>query len=126
MGGRTKQKPKAHCKKKEYKRGHDTKRRGRDLNQIQDDIIKIEASGKPLTIVFDDDLPGGGQFYCVETGRHFINKDSLDKHKKSRMYRRRLKELKEEQYSQQSADLAAGKTIEHLPPAHPKDDLMTN
>lgn len=126
----------------EYKRKHDTKRRGRDLDQIQDDIRNAEASGKSVEFSFDDDLPGyplllgllfcriisrwsiprlgtlpmapsnccyhgpglceklvkffalavrsgGGQFYCVETGKHFVSLDALSKHKKSRFYRRR-------------------------------------
>ena len=44
-------------KLKKYKRGHDLKRRGRDLDQIQDDKMKIEE-GKPMVFKFDDDLPG--------------------------------------------------------------------
>lgn len=64
------------------------KRRGRDLDQVHDDKKKIEE-GKPMSFKFDDDLPGGGQFYVWETGHHFINQDAVDKHKKCRMYRRR-------------------------------------
>ena len=46
----------------------DGRRRGRDLNQIQDDIKRVETTGKMKSFAFDDDLPGGGQFYCLETG----------------------------------------------------------
>lgn len=109
-----------HAKKKEYKRGHDTKRRGRDLDQIQDDLRKTSETGRPMTFGFDDDLPGGGQFYCVETGQHFIDLGALNAHKKSRFYRRRLKEIKEEQYTQRLSEMASGKTVERLPPAHPE------
>lgn len=35
MPGRTKSKPGAHCKKKQYKRSHATKCRSRDIDQIQ-------------------------------------------------------------------------------------------
>lgn len=62
--GRTKQKPKAHAKIKKYKRSRDTKRRDRDVDQVFDDIKRAEALG-PQVIPFDDDLPGGGQFYCA-------------------------------------------------------------
>ena len=65
-------------------------------------------------------IAGGGQFYVWETGRHFISADAVMKHKKSRMYRRRLEELKQEQYTQGVAEMAAGKTKEVLPPAHPE------
>ena len=32
---------------------------------------------------------GGGQFYCVETGKHFLDQHALDSHKKSREFKRR-------------------------------------
>jgi len=57
-----------HTKNKQYKRGHDLKRRGRDLDQVQDDMKKVDdKTGKPVVsiIKFDDDLPGlmiGHQF----------------------------------------------------------------
>jgi bud site selection protein 20 len=54
----------------------------------------------------------------VETGKHFADAKALADHKKSRYYKRRCKELKEEQYNQDSADAAAGMTKEVLPPAH--------
>jgi bud site selection protein 20 len=119
--GRTKSRPKAHAKLKKYKRGHDTKRRGRDLDQIQDDMEKTNADGIPsiAKVAFDDDLPGGGQFYVWETGKHFQSLGASKAHKKSRMFKRRLKELKEEKYSQSVAEAAAGKSKELLPPAHP-------
>jgi len=36
------------------------KRRGRDLDQIQDDMKKVDEAGVPIVskIAFDDDLPG--------------------------------------------------------------------
>ena len=86
--GRTKQKPGAHCKIKKYKRGRDTKRRcvdarlavpagrrrdacaraprNRDVDQIFDDVKRIETVG-PQVIPYDEDLPGGGQFYCARS-----------------------------------------------------------
>lgn len=113
--GRTKQKPKAHAKIKKYKRSRDTKRRDRDVDQVFDDIKRAEALG-PQVIPFDDDLPGGGQFYCVETGKHFADQKGLDDHKKSRAYKRRVKELKEDtKYSQTEAEIAAGMSVEVLP-----------
>ena len=63
---------------------------------------------------FDEDLPGGGQFYCKETDRHFINAQALAAHKKSKRYRRALKQLREKIYTHDEADAAAGKTKEPL------------
>jgi bud site selection protein 20 len=83
---------------------------------VQDDVVS-----KPPPMPFDDELPGGGQFYCIVTGKHFIDARALSLHQKSRFYKRRLKELKEEsKYTQQDADFGAGMTREKLPPAHGK------
>mmetsp|Transcript_40788 Transcript_40788/g.57345 ORF Transcript_40788/g.57345 Transcript_40788/m.57345 type:complete len:123 (+) Transcript_40788:34-402(+) len=92
--------------------------RAKDTDQIQEEIEKAEANGKPIKFDYDDDLPGGGQFYCVETGKHFTDAKALADHKKSRYYKRRCKELKEEKYSQDFADWAGGMSKEKLPPAH--------
>ena len=74
-----------------------------------------EATGQKTAFEWDDDLPGarararavsrsrvprvarsqirdaagGGQFYCVETGKHFLDQHALDSHKKSREFKRR-------------------------------------
>ena len=112
--------PGARSKNKQYKRKTWLSRRVKDTNQIQDEIEKSEETGKPIKFEYDDELPGGGQFYCVETGKHFTDAKALADHKKSRYYKKRCKELKEEKYTQQTADWAAGMTKEKLPPAHPK------
>ena len=94
--------------------------RAKDTDQIQDEIEKAKETGKPIGFDYDDELPGGGQFYCVETGKHFQDSKALEDHKKSRYYKRRCKEIKEERYNQKVAEWAAGMTAEKLPPAHPK------
>ena len=55
---------------------------------------------------------------AAKTARHFADAKALVDHKKSRYYKRRCKELKEEKYTQASAELAGGMTKEKLPPAH--------
>ena len=115
-GHRTKSKPGSGSKIKKYKRGRDTKRRRRDVEQVFDDMTKKEQleTAQP----FDDDLPGCGQFYCVETTQYFVDQKALDDHKKSRAYKRRVKELREETpFTQKDAEAAAGMTKERLPSA---------
>lgn len=114
-------------KLKKYKRKTWLSRRAKDTDQIQDEIEKIQETGKPVAaaatggdLEYDDELPGGGQFYCIETGKHFTDAKALADHKKSRYYKRRVKELKEEKYTQSTAEWAAGMSKEKLPPAHPK------
>lgn len=106
---------------KKYKKKMWLCRRAQDTDQIQDEIQKAAETGKPIQFTYDDELPGGGQFYCVETGKHFTDAKALADHKRSRYYKRRCKELKEEKYSQDVAEWAAGMTKEEdLPPAHPR------
>lgn len=121
----------ARSKKKQYKRKIWLCNRDKDIDQIQDELEhKSEKGslpagvGKPET--YDDELPGGGQFYCEETARYFSDAHSLAMHKKTKFYKRRVKQLKEEKYTQDEADRAAGMTKEMLPPAHKReeDDAM--
>lgn len=113
--------PGARSKIKKYKRKTWLCNRAKDTDQIQDEIEKAQETGQPAgQVPYDDELPGGGQFYCVETGKHFADAKGLADHKKSRYYKRRVKELKEEKYTQDMAEWAAGMTKEELPPAHSK------
>jgi len=50
-------------KNKQYKKQHDVKRRRKDIDQIQDEIKKVETTGEPIAFELDDDLPGQYQ-YC--------------------------------------------------------------
>lgn len=71
-----------------------------------------------MSFELDDDLPGLGQFYCTQCARHFADDLSLSRHLVTKDHKRRLKDVAQQQYSQREADLAAGKTVEVLPPAH--------
>ena len=59
----------ARSKVKKYKKKTWLCNRAKDTDQIQDEIEKAKETGKPIQFEFDDELPGGGQFYCVETGK---------------------------------------------------------
>jgi len=117
--GRTARKPGAQTSKKKYKRKVWLCNRDKDIDQIQDELEKSKERGEPIAIPYDDELPGGGQFYCEETGKHFIDAKALADHKKTKFYKRRLKALKEEKFTQATSEWAAGMTKEKLPPAHP-------
>jgi bud site selection protein 20 len=112
----------ARSKNKQYKRKVWLCNRDKDIDQIQDEFEKQAESGIPvaeqIVPAYDDELPGGGQFYCPETARHFISAKALEDHKRTKFYKRRVKELQEEKYTQGTADWAAGKSKEKLPPAH--------
>ena len=44
----------------------------------------------------DEDLPGFAQFYCISCGRHFISKNALVSHSKTKFHKRMKKRLKTE------------------------------
>ena len=116
--GHTSRKKGGRNKIKKYKKKTWLCHRAKDTDQIQDEIAKSIETSKPIAFDYNDDLPGGGQFYCVETAKHFADAKGLADHKKSRYYKRRCKELKEKKYNQDVADWAGGMTKEKLPPAH--------
>eukprot|EP00002_Diphylleia_rotans_P013692 TRINITY_DN2671_c0_g1_i1.p1 TRINITY_DN2671_c0_g1~~TRINITY_DN2671_c0_g1_i1.p1 ORF type:complete len:135 (-),score=29.10 TRINITY_DN2671_c0_g1_i1:178-582(-) len=99
------------------KRPHNNKRavykskrlhiRKKDLDQIQHDL-KPENVSKILAQPIDADLPGLGQFYCIECSRYFVNEISLKEHKESKVHKRRVEELKVPAYTQDDAEWAAG------------------
>lgn len=117
--GRTRNKISRQTKKKTYKKRHDVKHRRKDIDQIQEDLKRVESTGtlKVGVDVFehDDDLPGLGQYFCISCARHFTDEKSYNTHVASKLHKRRLKDLAQEQYTHTEADAAAGMTKEVLP-----------
>ncbi|VDM14571.1 unnamed protein product [Wuchereria bancrofti] len=61
------------------------KRKGKDMDQIIEEIRSEKRRCFTVRqINFDLDLPGDGQFYCVECDRHFIDEKSLRSHRSSK------------------------------------------
>lgn len=74
---------------------------------------KVTTTTTTAAATYDPDLPGGGLYYCHETGRHFMSQDALDQHRRGKAYKKRVKELlKGDPYSQSEAEAAAGMTKE--------------
>ncbi len=84
------------------------KRRGRDIDQIQDDLKALSAGAKALDEYKDADAPGGGAFYCVPCARHFVSAAVLSLHCATKPHKKRVKICAEEPYSQKEADAGAG------------------
>lgn len=57
-----------------------------------------------------EDLPALGQHYCVECAKWFESETNLGKHAKGKPHKRRVRQLKEEPYSQKEAEAAVGLT----------------
>ncbi len=90
MGRVSNRRKNADSKKKGFKKSRITKRRARDIDQIQDDLQHVKQGISKLVgekVKFNEDLPGGGLYYCIESGRHFANQKALDAHRKSKRLR---------------------------------------
>jgi len=87
------QRPKGHKPNKDKRRAWRTKRRTKDLDQIYD-----ELQGPPIALPVDHDLPGKGQFLCVSCSRYFINEETLKSHFKTKVHKKRLKNLQTKPY----------------------------
>ena len=59
---------------------------------------------------YNEDLPGGGQFYCMFTGRHFESAEALARHQKTKQFKRDRKRVLNgpAPHEQHDADAAAG------------------
>jgi hypothetical protein len=105
--------------KKKYR----TKRRTRDIDQIAEDLEIPEKRQKLENQPFDLDLPGGGQHYCIQCARHFIDSHSLTEHDRSKAHKKRLKDLLETPYSIEESERAGGHGS-YIIPEKPKDKVQ--
>jgi len=85
-----------------------TRRRLRDLDQISEDLRSPKHLEQHKNTKAAEDLPGLGQFYCVECAKWFESEHSLVTHRKGSTHKRRVKALKDEPYTQKEAEAAIG------------------
>ncbi|XP_068125309.1 zinc finger protein 593 [Hyperolius riggenbachi] len=94
-------------KKKNIAKLWKTKRRVKDIDQIHEDM-RPENAKSLLKQKIDYDLPGNAQHYCLHCARYFVDMKTLKEHFKTKVHKRRLKQLSEEPYTQEEAERAAG------------------
>jgi len=85
-----------------------TKRRTRDLDQIHADLHSTKHLTQFKNSKVVEDLPGLGQFYCVECSKFFESDHNLTEHCRGKNHKRRVRMLKEEPYSQKEAEAVTG------------------
>ncbi|KAK5172927.1 uncharacterized protein LTR77_003049 [Saxophila tyrrhenica] len=90
-----------------------TRRSTRGLDQVHADVASKKHLQQHLDTHAPEDLPGFGQHYCVECAKFFESQTNLDKHTKGKPHKRRLRQLKDEPYSQKEAEAAAGLTTDN-------------
>ena len=106
MGGPYKRK-KYHYGDTHLKKQWRTKRRVKDLDQIDSDLVP-ENSKKLLNQPVDLDKAGNGQFYCVHCAKDMIDTRAFQDHIKGKPHKRRLHALKTEPYTIEESERAAG------------------
>ncbi|RDL30445.1 C2H2 and C2HC zinc finger [Venustampulla echinocandica] len=101
-----------------------TRRRTRDVDQVSADLrsprhLELHKATKAV-----EDLPGLGQYYCVECAKWFESDHSLVTHRKGSTHKRRLKLLKEGAYTQKEAEAAVGLRTDNGPRQAAKDNTQ--
>lgn len=90
-----------------------TRRHTRDLDQIHADLHQEKHLLRYTETKAPEDLPGLGQWYCVECAKWLESENNFEAHKKSKPHKKRVRQLKEEPYSQKEAEAAAGYTTDN-------------
>merc|ERR1711957_13325 len=85
-------------KNKQFQKIRKTKRRVKDIDEIQTDLMPQNIV-KMQVQKLDEDLPGLGQFYCVFCARYFINPASLKTHFTSKEHKKQIKRSNEPMYT---------------------------
>lgn len=88
-----------------------TKRRTRDLDLVYDDVSSPDTIRRLKNQEIDETKPGLGQYYCVECAKYFESTVALDRHRKSKIHKRRVKALKQRPYTPLEAEAASGLNV---------------
>lgn len=85
-----------------------TKRRTRDLDLIYNDLSSKESIMRLKNQPLDETKAGLGQYYCIECAKYFENQESLDRHTKGKVHKRRARELRQRPYTNLESEAATG------------------
>lgn len=93
---------------KKYK----TRRKKRDVDEVFEDLTSAEKIQRLKHQQYDEDKPGLGQYYCLQCSRYFQDNHSLAHHQKSKVHKRRVRDLRVNPYSTLEAEAASGLNLE--------------
>ncbi|OTA99953.1 hypothetical protein M426DRAFT_246403 [Hypoxylon sp. CI-4A] len=85
-----------------------TRRKTRDLDQIKADLLSPKHLAQFKETKAPEDLPDLGRWYCTECAKWFESEVNLVVHRKGKPHKRRVKQLREEPYTQKEAEAAVG------------------
>lgn len=95
-------------------RKYKTKRRTKDLDLIHDDLSSVHTIENLKHQGFDEDKPGMGQYYCIHCARYFQDNKALKQHLKTKVHKRRVKQLNANPYTTLEAEAATGLNLERF------------
>lgn len=103
-----------------------TRRWRRALDQIHADLHDPKHLAQHKDSKVAEDLPGLGLHYCIECAKWFENDNNLVAHRKGKPHKRRVRQLKDDPYTQKEAEAAVGLTTDNgkRPEAMAVDDFM--
>merc|ERR1711939_133043 len=90
-----------------------TRRHTRDLDQIHADLHSRRHLEQHIQQYDEAELPALGLFYCIPCAKHFESETNYVKHEKGKPHKRRVRQLKEEPYTQKEAEAAVGLTTDN-------------
>ncbi|KIM88435.1 hypothetical protein PILCRDRAFT_814330 [Piloderma croceum F 1598] len=97
-----------HRAQRDVHRASRTRARTKDLDQIQLIDLDPKNRAKLEAQALDFEKPGLAQHYCVECAKYFETDSALTSHWRSKVHKRRCKQLKEPAYTIEEAERAAG------------------
>ncbi|KAF5381436.1 hypothetical protein D9757_009040 [Collybiopsis confluens] len=97
-----------HNARRDVHRATRTRARGKDLDQIQ--LIDLDPKNRAAleSQSLDFEKPGLAQHYCVECAKYYETDAALRSHWRSKIHKRRCKQLKEPAYTIEESERAAG------------------
>ncbi|KAF1987624.1 zinc finger-containing protein [Aulographum hederae CBS 113979] len=90
-----------------------TRRHTRDLDEIHADLHNERHLAQYKDTKAVEDLPGLGQWYCIECAKWYESETNYTAHLKGKPHKRRVKQLQEEPHTQKEADAAIGLTTDN-------------
>ncbi|KAF8799992.1 hypothetical protein BYT27DRAFT_7200732 [Phlegmacium glaucopus] len=97
-----------HNARRDVHRASRTRVRTRDLDLIQ--LIDLDPKNRAAleSQPIDYEKPGLGQHYCVECAKYYETDAALQSHWRSKIHKRRCKQLREPVYTIEESERAAG------------------
>ncbi|XBW34826.1 hypothetical protein QEN19_000392 [Hanseniaspora menglaensis] len=89
-----------------------TKRRTKDLDLIYNDLSSADKIWKLTNQPLDETKPGLGQYYCIHCDNYCETATALKTHLKGKVHKRRVKDLKDVPYTQETSNAAYGIDME--------------